>query len=105
MNEQNLTGPRFRSGEEAAAKGRKGGIASGKARLRKKQGRELVRLLLQMKETDPRIVEDLERQGIADRDTIKEVAMHVRQIEKAIRKADTQAYNAVLGPPGTTSRR
>lgn len=84
-----------RTEEEARAKGRKGGIASGKARLAKKKGRELVQALLAMKEPDPRILADLEAMGVDPKQVTKEVAMHVRQIEKAIRKADTTAYREV----------
>ena len=35
-NEQNLTGTPIRSGEEAARKGRNGGVASGKSRREKR---------------------------------------------------------------------
>lgn len=40
-NEQNLTGPKFQSGEEAAKKGKAGGIASGVARRAKRNLREI----------------------------------------------------------------
>lgn len=84
-----------RTEDEARELGRRGGIASGKARLRKKHGKELVRALLEMKETDPRLVEDMMKLGLAENDITNEVVMHIRQIEKAKRKADTSAYNAV----------
>lgn len=97
MNEQNLHTP---TSSEARELGRKGGIASGKARLARKRGRELVRALLDMKETDPRIIEELEGLGIPVKDMSNEVAMHARQIQKAKRKADTNAYNAILKAAG-----
>ncbi len=100
MNEQNLRTP---TSSEAREIGRKGGIASGKARLRKKHGRELLRALLEMKETDPRIIEEMQRLGLADADITNEVVMHARQLEKAKRKADTNAYNAIAKVAGYDS--
>lgn len=96
MNNQNLTAPPVRSSEEAAKRGRNGGIASGRARLRKKHGRELLQTLLAMKEQDPQVVSELARSfGLPEADITKEVAMHIRQVDKAIRKGDTAAYSAV----------
>ena len=96
-NEQNLRHfTSAQSREEAVKNGRVGGIASGRARrLKGKHGRELVRALLSMPETDPRIVADMEALGLNVKDITNEVTMHARQIEKAKRKADTKAYNAV----------
>ena len=101
MNEQNLIPFTQRSEAEVREANRKGGINSGKARLAKKHGRELVRALLACKEPDPRIVQELAAAyGIAEKDVTKEVAMHGRQVEKAIRKADTNAYKAVQQAAG-----
>lgn len=100
MNDQNLTAPPIRSSEEAARIGRKGGIASGKARLRKKHGRELVRALLSLPETDEKVRESLRLLGIEDKDITNEVVLHARQMEKAKRKADTQAYKAINAAAG-----
>lgn len=101
-NEQNLIPFNKRTENETRELGRKGGRASGKARLRKKHGKELVRALLEMKEADPRIIEELERLGINASEITNEVAMHIRQIEKAKRKADTNAYKAVNQAAGYT---
>lgn len=100
MNEQNLTPVRTES--EAREKGRKGGIASGKARLRKKHGRELLRALLSMPETDDRLLAEMEALGIAPKDATSEVVMHARQLQKAKRKADTEAYKAIIKAAGYT---
>ena len=81
---------------------RKGGIASGKARLKKKAGKELVRAILAMKEKDGQIQDEIRKEGIVDADMTKEVAMHVRQIQKAIRKADTKAYSTIMKAAGYT---
>lgn len=92
---QNLVPQSERTKDEQREIARKGGIASGKARLRKKTGRELMQALLEMKEEDPEIRSKLETLGIEVKDMTKEVAINVRQIEKAARKADTGAFRAV----------
>ena len=99
-NEQNLIPFNQRSESEQREMRRKGGINSGKSRLKKKYGQELVRMMLDMPEKDPRIIEELTRLGINPKDMKKEVAMNARQIDKAIRKADTSAYMAVLKAAG-----
>lgn len=91
-----------RTKEEAKEISRRGGIASGKARLRKKHGRELLRLLLSMPETDEQMLKELQGLGLNPKDITNEVAMHARQIQKAKRKADTNAYNAVFKAAGYT---
>lgn len=101
MNDQNLKPPQSTS--EARELGRKGGIASGKARLAKKHGRELVRAILAMPQQDPDVNKELARLGFSDPKLCNEVALHVRQLQKAIRKADTTAYNALLKAAGYTT--
>ena len=85
-----------RSVEEARQKGRAGGIASGRARLAKKHGRELAQALLAAKELAPDVLAEVAKSfGLDESQVTKEVAMQARQIDKAIRKADTKAYLAV----------
>lgn len=79
-----------------------GGRASGRAKLRRKAGRELVRAILSMKDLDEKIKAELRKEGIVDADMTKEVAMHIRQIQKAIRTADTRAYAAIMKAAGYT---
>lgn len=70
------------------------------SRLANKRGQELMRAVLGLKELDPKIVAELRAQGI-DPDAIKkETALYARQVEKAIRKGDTPAFNAVLKAAG-----
>ena len=102
MNEQNLIPTTQRSESEVREMQRKGGINSGKARLRKKHGRELLRLLLSMPETDEQMLKELQGLGLNPKEVTNEVAMHARQIQKAKRKADTNAYNAVFKAAGYT---
>lgn len=95
MNEQNLIPNSQRTPSELREQTRRAGIASGRARLRKKHGRELMRAMLALKEPDPRILADLQALGINPEDITKEVAMQARQLEKAIKKADTAAFKEV----------
>lgn len=100
MSTDNLIPFDQRTEEEQREIRRKGGIASGKSRLRKKHGKELVRAILEMRETDPRIIEEMVRLGLNKTDLTNEVVMNVRQIEKAKRKADTKAFNAIQKAAG-----
>ena len=101
-NEQNLIPFTQRSKDEVREMNRKGGINSGKARLRNKRGRELMQAMLATKELDPQIVENLAASwGIDPKTLTKEIAMNARQVEKAIRKADTTAFKAVHQVAGT----
>lgn len=97
MNEQNLIPGGYKFTQEEASKG---GRASGRARRLKARGRQLIQDLLALKQTDPKIIADLERYGINTKDLTNEVAMTLRQVDKAIRKADTYAYNSVLKAAG-----
>ena len=101
-NQQNLIPQSARTKSEQREISRKGGIASGRARLRKKRGRELLLALLEMPETDPRILEEMRALGISDKDATNEVVLHARQLSKAKRKADTLAYKAILQAAGYT---
>lgn len=84
-----------RSKSEAREIGAKGGRNSAKARLRKKHGRELMQALLAMREPDEKVTASLEALGIDTKEMTKEVVMNMRQIEKAIKKGDTQAFKEV----------
>ena len=77
----------------------KAGRNSGKARLRKKKGRELLQELMSLKETDEKILKELEDLGIAPADVTLEMVMHVKQLRKA-GKGDTAAYAAVFKAAG-----
>lgn len=81
--------------------GRAGGIASGRSRRIKSRQRQLVRELLALKVQEPEIAARLcKAYGIHPADLTNEVALHLRQIEKAIRKADTRAYLAIMRAAG-----
>ncbi len=91
-----------RTKEEAKERGRNGGINSGKSRLRKKHGRELMKELLRMRELDPEKVQRLaDLWGLDPKDLTKEMEMNIAQIDKAIDKADTFAFKTVHQVAGT----
>lgn len=100
MNDENLIPNSARTPSETREMGRAGGIASGRSRRIKSRGRQLVLDLLAGRETDPKVVASLEAEGINAKDLTREVAMHLRQIDKAIKKADSYAYNSVLKAAG-----
>ncbi|MCR5071199.1 MAG: hypothetical protein K6A62_04660 [Bacteroidales bacterium] len=102
MNDENLIPTSKRSKSETRELGHRGGIASGRSRRIKSRGRQLVLDLLEGREADPQICAALEKEGVNPKDLTREVAMHLRQIDKAIRTADTKAYNAVLKAAGLT---
>ena len=58
--------------------------------------------MLAQKELDPRVLDELAASwGIDPKTLTKEIALNARQVDKAIRKADTQAFKAVHQVAGT----
>lgn len=99
-NVQNLIKNSDRTPAERKEIARKGGIASGKARLKNKHGKELVRAILAMQEADPQIRAELEALGLNPDEITNEVSMHIKQLQKAQKQADTGAYNSVFRAAG-----
>lgn len=99
-NEQNLIPNSQRTPEELREMTRKGGIASGIARMRKKHGKELARMILDLGISDPAVRKAMQAQGYDPDEVSGEFAMHVRQIEKAQKTGNTEAYKAVLKVAG-----
>lgn len=94
-NEENLKNGepfRFRSGEEAAKAGQKGGIASGEARRRKKAMRDTAKMLLDMQV--PKAAKELKQKlavmGISEEDFTYQTAVMVGVINQAM-KGNTKA--------------
>lgn len=77
-----------------------GGVASVKARLKKKRGRELVRSLLELGVTDKVVRENLLDQGFSEDEIDNEIAVHLKQIQKAASSGDTAAYNSLMKVAG-----
>ena len=100
-NEQNLIPNSQRTPEELREMTRKAGIASGEARRRKKRGAELMRAVLAMPELSEDVIKEMAALGYDDPEQLsKELVMYARQVEKAIRKADTKAFKAILKAAG-----
>ena len=102
-NEQNLkpfTSDQDR--EEAAKNGRKGGIASGEARRRKREAKEIMEIFLSMQIKDGK-GSDIE--GIRNfmdmpgKNITVEEAMHLKVVQKAL-KGDLNAYDRALAIVG-----
>lgn len=102
-NEKNLKKgalTQFRSGEEAARNGKKGGKASGEARRRKADFRKTLNMLLTMKIDDPNITPVLEALGI---DSTLESAVNMAMIKEAM-GGNVKAYEAIAKYAGQTDK-
>ena len=87
-----------RSSEEAKAKGRNGGIASGKARRKKKAMRETLDALLSMplKDGDTADIEEVASlAGLQTENITAQEAMLFKLIHKAIKKGDWKAIELI----------
>lgn len=97
-NEKNLENGKltqFRSGEEAAKNGQKGGIASGVARRRKRSMKEAADYYLSLPETDRRRVNALLRDAVDPEDVDNQMAV-IKGITARAKKGDPQAANVLL---------
>lgn len=97
-NEKNLENGKltqFRSGEEAAKNGQKGGIASGAARRRKRSMREAADYYLSLPETDRRRVNAMLRDAIDPEDIDNQMAVVMGVTERA-KRGDPQAASVLL---------
>lgn len=101
-NEKNLKPNTERTPKERKELAIKAGVASGKARLHKKHGRELMRELLKMKEIDPETAAKFaEAWGLDPAKVTKEMEMNMAQVDRAIKKGDTIAFREVHRVAGT----
>jgi len=91
----NKFGNRFNS--ETAKEAKKKSHAS---HIQNKHGRELLLALLDRKCDFEDVRAKLHELGLKDKDITNEVAMHLRQIERAIRRGDTAAYEKILRAAG-----
>ncbi|MCM1259638.1 MAG: hypothetical protein NC182_01680 [Prevotella sp.] len=80
----------IRTTEEARERGRNGGIASGKAKRKRKAMAEAADALLSLKVKDPKVIAKLEKMGIKAKDMNNQMAMLVGQLIKAT-NGDTRA--------------
>ena len=97
-NEKNLENGKatqFRSGEEAAKNGQKGGIASGVARRRKRSMQEAADYYLSLPETDRRRVNALLRDAVDPEDVDNRMSV-VMGIGDAAKRGDARAAGVLL---------
>lgn len=98
-NEQNLKPfTSDQSREEAKKNGRKGGIASGEAKRRKRDAKEIIEIFLSMninngKKADIEGIKNF--MDIQGKNITVEEAMHLKMVQKAL-KGDLNAYNMAL---------
>lgn len=88
-NEQNLK--KFGSEREPKEAGRKGGVASGAARRKKRAMKNAAQLLLNMPVVGENAVKNLETMGFAEEDMTNQMALMVRVFQKAIQTGDVRA--------------
>lgn len=102
MAKEDLIPFTMRSEEEVKEMNRRGGINSGKSRLRKKHGRELMKEILKMKEIDPETAAKFaDAWGLDPKDVTKEMEMNMAQVDRAIKKGDPKAFKEVHRVAGT----
>ena len=90
----------FRSGDDAANNGRKGGIASGKSRRRKAALRQTMNRLLTMQVDIPGLTDVLKADG---GDGTYEEAISMAMIEKAL-QGNVKAFHEIKEVVGQTSK-
>jgi len=85
--------------EEAKEKGRKGGIASGEARRKKKTWAQQIQLLMSMPVQNQKIKDVLNELGIEDNDQNNMMAMNVAMYQQSL-KGNVSAYNTLRDSSG-----
>lgn len=93
----------FRSGDEAQENGRKGGIASGAARRRKRSLKEAADLFLSLPVTDPKTYNKMVLAGIEESDIDYQMAVVVGMTARAI-KGDAQAGRVLIDMLGENTK-
>ncbi len=106
-NEENLKkgkATQFRSGEEAARNGEKGGKASVASRRRKKSMQQKMKLLLALKPGKEQLAM-LNSLGVSDDDADNEMMMLVAMLQAAIEDRDTKAFDRIMDIIGKSVQR
>lgn len=97
-NDENLkkgVATQFKSGEDAARNGAKGGVASGAARRRKRRLQEAADLFLSLPVTDQRISKKLVRRGLESDDIDVQMAIIAALSDEAM-KGNPKAAKILL---------
>ena len=84
MNDKNLIPNSERSPSEVRENGRKGGIASGKVRRKKRDMREAAKVLLDTEVKNPRVRRKMKDNGIDDDDLTNQMAVLLSMFMSAV---------------------
>lgn len=103
MAREDIVQYQFRSGDEAQENGRKGGIASGAARRRKRSLKEAADLFLSLPVTDTRTYNKMVMAGIEESEIDYQMAVVVGMTAKAI-SGDAKAAKVVLEMLGENTK-
>lgn len=87
----------FKKGDPRAAEAARNAARS---RVANKRGRDLLRALLEIGVNDPIVRQKLVEQGFCTEEISQELAIHQRQIERAIKTGDPRSYTAVMRAAG-----
>ena len=87
----------FKKGDPRAAEA---GRNAARSRVANKRGRDLLRALLEIGVNDPIVRQKLVEQGFCTEEISQELAIHQRQIERAIKTGDPRSYTAVMRAAG-----
>ena len=99
-NEDNLIPNSERTPEELREIARKGGLASGEARRKRKTMREQAELLLSLAVKNPKLKKAMSELGIDEDEQNNQMAMIISVMNKAITKGDIQAFNSLQATIG-----
>ena len=97
---ENLIDAAHRTEDELREMTRKGGIASGEARRRKKTMREALEMLMYQTELPEAMKERLRAEGIEDNEHMNHQMMITRSLIAKAEAGDVQAYNAICAMIG-----
>ena len=97
---ENLINPKDRTSEELREMTRKGGIASGEARRRKKTMREALEQLLFHTKLNEQTKKMLEAEGVENADDFNHQMVITRSLIAKAESGDVQAYNAICAMIG-----
>ena len=100
---KNLRDIRTRTTEEVREIGRKGGIASGKARRERKSFREIVQRINEM-EAPSKVLERLKEAGINEEDATYQTAVVLKMFHEAM-NGDVSAFKALVKIAGEAIER
>lgn len=92
----NLIPTTMRSKEETRELGRKGGIQSGIARRQKKTMRDTLQMLLDLKVTDPKVVDNLNKKNVKKSEQTNQTAIMMKLVDDTMRKGSLEQIDKIL---------